>query len=455
MTATRASTNEIVQIEIQRHKQLQNVDVIAFDMDMTLVRYNNPNVIQSVYNCMIDILQPKFPFLQNKPIDMSFCQRGLVIDITNGYVLKLDNQKRVVKAYFGNSIVPKETIDKVYHDDTQPLASFTGDMGTRFFSLVSFFESSSSLIFRDFSQHLIDESKKTGQPIDNNEFKKMIKVMLEAYNIHFSDFHKGLYYSEFEKNPGKFIYKAPKEVLSFLLDLKSRGVKTILATNSISEYTECVMNYSFGENYHQYFDLVIVQAQKPDFFHGDKPFYYLENHNVKATPDLITSKIQFNTTAMYKGGNVKCLLENLAPLLPKPEEPLSFCYVGDNLIGDVVAPKKINWLTIAIIEEIADPDEVIILKKRQQQKVLVNNGGNSDEENTPISTNTASSYEWGSFFHVHDDHSSLSIDSFWAHLIKNNADIVVPSVFTLAEYFYSDKFDHETLSPCAVVYGAL
>jgi len=450
MTGTRATTGEIIQVEIQRHKQLQNVDVIAFDMDMTLVRYNNRNVIQGVYDCMIDVLKPHFPFLQDKPIDMAFCQRGLVIDVTNGYILKLDNRKRVIKAYFGNSIVPKDTIDRIYHDEkTTPLATFTGEIGARFFSLVSFFESSASLIFRDFSQHLIDESQKTGNPIDNNEFKRMIKHMMEAYNTHFSDFNKGLYYPDFEKNPGKYVYKVTDLVLSFLKDLKSKGVKLVLATNSIAEYTECLMNYSFGENFHQYFDLIVIHAQKPDFFHGEKPFYRLENYKTKPTPDLITSKIEFNTSAIYKGGNVKTLIENLTPFLRKPEEPLSFCYVGDNLMGDVVAPKKINWLTIAIVEEIADPDEVIILKKQQK----TNTGSGSDEN----SSNTISSapYEWGSFFHVHDNHTSISVDTFWAHLLKNNADIVVPSVYTLAEYFYSDKFDHETLSPCAVVYGDL
>ena len=54
------------------------------------------------------------------------------------------------------------------------------------------------------------------------------------------------------------------------------GTKVFLLTNSHSDYTSHLMQYAFGEGWAAAFDLIVVSARKPLFFHAvrdDSPFF--------------------------------------------------------------------------------------------------------------------------------------------------------------------------------------
>ncbi|KAN0029836.1 hypothetical protein ACTA71_007973 [Dictyostelium dimigraforme] len=452
---------DIINTEIKLHQQFKNVNVIGFDMDMAIVRYNNDAIATLIYECMLEHLVTVFPFLKESKLDFSFSKRGLVIDLELGLVLKLDNKKRVIKAFRGKSIVSKEELDSIYHDEqvigsSSPLKDYDGGNSARFFTMISFFETPITSVFRDFMEHQNNESIRLGKPIDYSTFKQFGKEISVSFGKHFNDFYTGHYYTSFRNDPSKYIYKVSDQLKNWLMEIRSKNnTKVLLITNSKSEYCHSVMEYSFGANFRDYFDCIIVDAKKPEFFKGDinsKPFTKLMSFHPKEKSDYIQCpNIELGVTqdTVFKGGNIHLLLNKLKDHFQKDQ--ISFCYVGDNLIGDVVAPKQVQLMTVAIIEEIQDPDEIIILKREKNtknQEVQVNNEGLV--ERSTGETN----YIWGSFFHIHDDHENLSIDTFWSSILRDNADIVVYGVDTLVEYYYQDKFDNkDTLAPCAVVYG--
>lgn len=60
-----------------------------------------------------------------------------------------------------------------------------------------------------------------------------------------------------------------------------------LITNSFAEYTHLLMTYSFGEEFHDLFDAVVVQAMKPSFFKNNEPFLGM----MRTTPQHVRTTI--------------------------------------------------------------------------------------------------------------------------------------------------------------------
>eukprot|EP01132_Coremiostelium_polycephalum_P002568 gene2568-3182_t len=449
---------EQVNMEIQLHKQLKTLDCIGFDMDMTIVGYNHHNLAKLVFECLIEFLLPTYPEFKDCELDFDFSHRGVVVDVNTGYILKLDHRKRVFKAFDGDDQLPLDKIDETYHNETipesNPLHSFTGMNNQRFFALISFFEVPVASIWRHYTRIIKKKSTESGEPVTANHYQRFIQQLLTGFNLHFTNYNEGRYFKEFRENTGKFVYKASEKCINWLKDLR-KTAKVLLITNSKSEYTHLLMTYCYGENFQELFDMVVTHAKKPDFFTKEQPFYLLPSFfpspNEKNT---VANKLSFNHTDIYQGGNVQAIIKEIRNQLGRSEnDTISFCYVGDHLIGDVQVPKQhLKWMTIAIVDEIGYQDEVVILKKRSQSSQLPQ----SDQQQlgSPSTPPLKSKYEWGSFFHVHDTHTDLKIDTFWSSIIRDNADIVLSSIETLAEYFYQDKFDNESLSPCAIIYDS-
>jgi hypothetical protein len=105
-----------------------------------------------------------------------------------------------------------------------------------------------------------------------------------------------------------------------------------LLSNRLPEYT----------SWRGYFDIIIVNAQKPGFFAQKHPF--IEEDSGAAVTELDRSKI-------YSGGNIQDF-EQMAGC--RGEQIL---YVGDHIYGDIVRSKKESlWRTCLVVEEL--PPEI-------------------------------------------------------------------------------------------------
>ena len=65
-------------------------------------------------------------------------------------------------------------------------------------------------------------------------------------------------------DPAKYIKESP-ELGKMLSNLRLGGKQVFLLTNSLYDYTECVMRHLLGEGWAAYFDIVICGARKPGF----------------------------------------------------------------------------------------------------------------------------------------------------------------------------------------------
>ena len=106
------------------------------------------------------------------------------------------------------------------------------------------------------------------------------------------------------------------------------------------------MSYLFGSRrstrrWRHYFDVVIVAAQKPNWFREGRPLMERERDTLKD----VSGKIERGR--IYEGGNL-AEFERLLGIRGS-----SVLYVGDHIYGDILRSKKEStWRTAMIIQEL-------------------------------------------------------------------------------------------------------
>jgi len=428
-------------------KLLHDVHCIGFDMDHTIVRYNLPNLYSMVYDCLVKYLVENENFdkaLLEVPIRPEYTAKGLIIDRKLGNIIKVDENKCVVKATHGLITLTNEEVKKHY---PQPIAEYNGHHTQRYVSAVSYFEVPLCPLFLQIVA--MEDSKNA-----NANYSAIIDALVKALNANFGFWNEGRFFQEVIDNTHKYIYKATPQVIEWLKSLKSRGVMLFLITNSFAEYTHLLMTYCYGEDFHELFDAVVVQATKPAFFTHKEPFlesatYFPVVPSSMAPSTALKSvvSIELGQTPMpiYVKGNVLSLIEAVdkarqainGNLEGKTvEKKTRFCYVGDNMIGDVMAPKaELKWITVAIVEEL--------------DHFYHNAPFNSEDAKYGKSHHL---HHWGSFF-FHTGPKTEKFHTFWAKMIRDWADFCCFSVDDLAAITFNSNnilIDTESLRPCTV-----
>ena len=98
---------------------LNDIDVIGFDLDHTLVIYNNKNMINLLYSSYSNYLishknYPKeISYENNEDFIINFTELGLILDCEKGNVLKLSNNKEIIKAFHGKKKIIKRRNFKI------------------------------------------------------------------------------------------------------------------------------------------------------------------------------------------------------------------------------------------------------------------------------------------------------------------------------------------------------
>ncbi|MGB5879288.1 MAG: 5'-nucleotidase domain-containing protein, partial [Thermoanaerobaculia bacterium] len=140
------------------------------------------------------------------------------------------------------------------------------------------------------------------------------------------------------------------EVGLALLRLALNGRRLILLTNSDWEYVRSICSFLFDgllpglESWRDLFDLVIVEAGKPDFFRSQRPFEVIE-----APPAANKESDVPAWGGVYRGG----CLDGFMQLIGEPGEHV--LYVGDHIYGDIVSSKlESTWRTALIVRELEE-----------------------------------------------------------------------------------------------------
>lgn len=212
----------------------------------------------------------------------------------------------------------------------------------------------------------------------------------------------------------------------------------MLITNSSAGCTSLLMNYCYGEKFHELFDAVVVQAIKPGFFTNQSPFIEYDTYHVSpdVSPKIVHDlQLHRNPLPVFARGNANHLVDSIERAYVASQKgnlavessdggKLRFCFVGDHMIADVVTPKTaLKWTTVAVVEEL--------------------------DHLYHSQTATEKGQHWGSFFY-HDKNENEKFHTYFAKLLRESADFCCISVDDLVKV-EDHHLDKKSLYPCIVV----
>uniref|UniRef100_A0A7N6C1Y6 5'-nucleotidase domain containing 2 n=1 Tax=Anabas testudineus TaxID=64144 RepID=A0A7N6C1Y6_ANATE len=304
---------------------LSEVDIYGFDYDYTLALYSNAlNAL--IYNTARNFLIEHFKYPEGiRKYDYlpNFAVRGLHYDIQKGLLMKIDAFHYIQPGtvYRGLSPVPDEHGPKV----------------KQFMDIFSIPEMTLLAVANDF--FITNDIEY--DPVH------LFKDVSEAIGmVHL----KGYMYKWIMQDLDKFILRG-EETEAVLHRLVSHGKKLFLITNSPFSFVDKGMTHMVGKDWRDFFDVVIVQADKPHFFTDCiKPFRRLDGNG-----DLRWEKIKsLDKGQIYKQGNLFDFLRLTGWRGSK------VLYFGDHLYSDLAdLMLRHGWRTAAIVPELEQETRVV------------------------------------------------------------------------------------------------
>jgi len=152
-------------------------------------------------------------------------------------------------------------------------------------------------------------------------------------------------------NPALFLDKN-SALGDYLLSLRACGKMTFLLTNSPLPFVNVGLQYMLSDwlsahhmpSWRQLFDVIIVSAKKPSFYHRSASFRKV---NIQTGLLSVESVNSFDVGSVYSEGS----LQEFTRITNKTGHHV--IYMGDHIFSDLMAPSKTaRWKTAAIIKEI-------------------------------------------------------------------------------------------------------
>jgi len=329
------------------------------------------------------------------------------VDKNLGHMIQLDAHHRVIRAMHGTKHLDKVKINEAYKEPIH----FDGVSTERYWCARSYFEMGIFLTW----QQLIDKYDTTGQNFEL--YKQFSKDIEDSVNFNFANWKDSWYFKAFRENVGKYIEKRTNIRQSIQRIRSQSDIKLFLLTNSYEDYSQLLMEYAFGEDWKDLFDVVVYRARKPYFFGLDHPMY--ESVGNDKSRDPVTGLVPNQKS--YCGGNVNLLNEFFETISNSNPKKLEVCYVGDDVIADITLPKRVaNWTTVAVAEEL---------------EALERERGKSRKDVFEASKCTYKNDFWESFFYTDSGHLTL-----WGSVIHYFSDLYLPDVSRLLELDLKTEF---------------
>ncbi|WVZ20961.1 hypothetical protein V8G54_008283 [Vigna mungo] len=198
--------------------------------------------------------------------------------------------------------------------------------------------------------------------------------------------------NEIMSNPEQFVELDP-ELPFTLLDQKEAGKKLVLITNSDYHYTDKMMHYSFNRflpsdmGWRDLFDIIVVSANKPEFFQMSHPMYELVTDEGLMRPcfkaqigSLLTTiattdMVVGNSQVRSKDGDIP-FGSDLRGSAKMVESSLNIhgndiLYIGDHIYTDVNQSKvHLQWRTALICRELEEEYHALIHSRGYRQSLL-------------------------------------------------------------------------------------
>jgi 5'-nucleotidase len=316
-----------------RTLNLRAIRAIGYDMDYTLVHYRVDEWERRAY----EYLQQKFTDLgwpvASLAFDPTFIVRGLVIDTELGNVVKANRFGYVKRAYHGTRQLDFEEQRRVYGRTIVDLVE------PRWVFLNTLFALSEACMYAQLVD-LLDE-RALPEVMGYADLYARTRQLIDEAHV------EGLLKADILADPDRFVEPDPEAPLALLDQLKA-GKRLLLITNSEWPYTRALMRHAFdqflpdGMTWRDLFEIVIVQARKPDFFSSRSPVFEIVNEE-----GLLRPALGLTGGGAYVGGNA-VLVERYLGVSGD-----QILFVGDHLFADVHVSKNVlRWRTALVLREL-------------------------------------------------------------------------------------------------------
>jgi len=331
------------QIYANRSMQMDQTALVGFDMDYTLAVYSLRQIEELAFRMTLDRLVSDrgYPaYLRHLSYDHEFVIRGLVVDKAYGNIFKMDRHNHVGRCYHGRRQLSLDERRALYQTNEKIRLSLP-----RFAWIDTLFSLPEACLYAE----IIETQEARGEKVDYHKLYDDTRETIDE--VH----RDGSLKTEVRKDLGRFIKPDP-ELAPALHKLRSGGKKLFVLTNSLWDYTEAVMSYLLDgrlaeyPSWRNYFDHIVVGAQKPAFFAETRPFVELNPDGTvaRAHPDAL------ERGKIYEGGN---LLDFERMTGFAGEQVL---YVGDHIYGDIIRNRKASqWRTCFVVQELEREIEYI------------------------------------------------------------------------------------------------
>lgn len=228
-------------------------------MDFTLAQYVAATFDPLAYKGALEhLIAWGYPEeIRDFEYDPTRYQRGLVIDKARGNVLKMDRHKYVKVAHHGLTPIPPAERKELYDGQQQQ------------FTPPDFANIDTAFLLVDvclFCQ-LVDYSDRHPGAVGRS-YAQIYADLRRAVDLCHSD---GTIKDVVKADPGTYILEDPL-LAPMLTRARRSGKRVFLLTNSLWDYTQCVMEFLLGEatkvsggSWTDFFDVIIVGARKPAF----------------------------------------------------------------------------------------------------------------------------------------------------------------------------------------------
>ncbi|XP_034047931.1 5'-nucleotidase, cytosolic II, like 1 isoform X3 [Thalassophryne amazonica] len=328
------NTTSDQRVFVNRSLTLGNIRCYGFDMDYTLAMYKSPDYENLGFVLIRDrLLSIGYPHeIIRYSYDSNFPTRGLVIDTKYGNLLKVDSNGNIlacshgfyfykgqeIQSYYPNNFIQKGDTDRFHILNTL----FNLPETYLYACLVEFFTNSQRY------KNLLNGYQHGDLFMS---FRSMFQDVRDAMDyIH----NSGTLKDATLKNMDKYVIKDPN--LPVMLKRIKKVAKVFLATNSDYIYTELIMKYLLDKSWRSFFDLVVVDTNKPLFF---------AEGTVLRQVDTKPSHLTHLCLEVDDGCHFDWLISFF--------NSKNILYVGDHIFGDILKSKKHQgWKTFLIVPEL-------------------------------------------------------------------------------------------------------
>eukprot|EP00803_Ostreobium_quekettii_P001635 evm.model.scf_402.8 EVM.evm.TU.scf_402.8 scf_402:69587-73325(-) len=352
-----------------RSLNMDSVIAVGFDMDYTLAQYRSETFETLAHSRTVEKLVAAFgypPEIREFKFDWRYMMRGLIIDKKRGNVVKVDRHKYVKIAYHGFRALNREERVSAY-SRSEVRESFDEPDYAMIDTLFSLAEA-------HLFMNLVVLKDAHSEALSGKDYAQIYRDVRQAVDLCHRD---GSLKRAVAADPAKYIH-SDDCLVDVLNTLRLNGKKTFLATNSLWDYTNVVMNFLLSNrkgseknlDWLQYFDAVMTGCAKPAFFSASKPLFVVDPHTgmlgntdngapiIPIGEDDLPS-LRMSSTAphlgndgqkakTFQGGTYVDLHKMLGV-----DSGSDVLYVGDHIYGDILRSKKsLGWRTMLVVPEL-------------------------------------------------------------------------------------------------------